>query len=130
MTDSIASFRWFNVAVYIALVAITIPFARFDVTFSVALGGFFALSSLLYLEYFLGLIFSHRLSAPMAKGLTLFSYYFRFAVIGFITYKLLIAGVIHVPSLLVGLSATTFAIFTWRLFVTRPIATEDYERTN
>lgn len=124
------SLKWFSVVVYLLSILITIPFSRFDVTFSVAFGGAVALSGLFYMEHFLGIILSGKVSAPLARGLSIFSFYFRLAVIGFVTYKMLTSGILHVPSLLAGLSVTVFSIFAWHLLFGGKYFSEEHERTN
>ena len=101
------------VSLYILAVAVTLPFAHFNISFSVALGGAIALANFMYLERFLGKVFDTQVSPPVAQGAAIFSFIFRFGLIAVLIHQFTIAGKIHFPALIAGLSITFIAIMAW-----------------
>lgn len=113
MAENVKRLRRTLVILYLLAVVVTLPFAHFNVTFSVALGGAIALANFLYLERFLGKIFSTQVSSPLAQGATTFSFVFRFGLIAVLIHQFTLAGKINFPALLAGLSITFIAIMAW-----------------
>ncbi len=113
MAENIKGLRRTFVILYLLAIAVTLPFSHFNVSFSVALGGAIALGNFVYLERFLGKIFATQISPPVAQGVTIFLFIFRFALIAVLIHQFTVAGKIHFPALLAGLSITFIAIMTW-----------------
>jgi len=128
MSHNLTDLRRFCVVLYAIMVAGSVLFHRFDVTFSVALGGAVAFINLRFLERFLNTVLRNTDSPSAARFLMMLSFYTRFDALAVALYICAAAGWINFAALAFGLSLTALSIFTWFLAFGRRSLGEDYGR--
>ena len=128
MSHSVRGLRWFCVVLYIVMIACSLAFHRFEISFSVALGGAVAILNFAYLERFLPTVLGKSASAQAAGFATMVSFYFRFMVLAAAIYYFTVAGWVHFAALCAGLSVTAVSVFLWFFAAGRLFGEEDYER--
>lgn len=106
--------RSFSVLVYFLALALSAVFQNFNVTFSVALGGFISIANLSILGNMLSkLLNPNGTTSNLAGAVSTLLFGARFLVIAFIFFIFADAGWIDFIALLAGLSVTVLSIFIW-----------------
>jgi hypothetical protein len=112
----IRDLKVFSALVYVIAILVAMVSSRFEILFSVALGGAFAIANLAYLVKLSAIILSNRVNPGSARILTALTFYARFALMAFAVYYFTKSGWINFPALIAGFSVTVISIPSFYLF--------------
>lgn len=128
MSADLTGLRRFLAIVCLAMVAASSVFSKFEIVFSVALGGVIVAGNLFFLERFLKVALLGAPSPSAARVLTMLSFYARFAALAVALYLFVMAGWINFIALAAGLSITAGAMLSWFFILDRRSMRDGYER--
>ncbi|MBI4829108.1 MAG: ATP synthase subunit I [Nitrospinae bacterium] len=114
--NAAAGIKRIALAAYAAAILGAAAWGGFNVVFSVALGGAFALGNLAALDRLLARVASPDINPVAAGAAVTVSFYARLGLMAAALIACLKAGWIHIPALLLGLSLTFAAVALWLLF--------------